>query len=79
MSYILTVRVVRLLSFPSSASAEISISFKLLQLCLEWNVIHRNGKGSEVTQFPQFCESRDVREILTLITMNGVECDTSRE
>jgi hypothetical protein len=33
-----------------------------------WNVVQRKGKGGEVTQFPQFCECRYVRETISAIT-----------
>jgi hypothetical protein len=64
---------VRLLSFPNSLSAEMSVSFSLLTLGMEWNIIQREGKGGQFTQFPQFSQCRDVIEFLIVKTRNGVE------
>jgi hypothetical protein len=54
MWYSLTVRVVSLSSFPNYASAEMSMSYLLLSLILQWNAIQLEGKGGEVTKFLQF-------------------------
>jgi hypothetical protein len=40
--------VVRLPSFPNSASAEIPLIYELLSLRMGWNVVQRKGKGGEV-------------------------------
>jgi hypothetical protein len=55
-----------------------SVSFSLLKLEMEWNMIQPEFKGGEVAQFSQFGECRDVREVLIAITRNGVEYDTAR-
>jgi hypothetical protein len=65
--------VVRLPRFPNFASAEMSVSLLLLSLDVEWNVIQPELKGGEVTQFPQFRERRDVRELLIVTTR--MECN----
>jgi hypothetical protein len=54
-----------------------SASFSLLLLGIERKVIQPEVKGGKLTQFPQFCECRDVSELLVVKTRNGVECDTS--
>jgi hypothetical protein len=43
---------VRLPSFPNSASAEMSVIFSSFLLGMEWNVIQFEVKYGEVTQFP---------------------------
>jgi hypothetical protein len=40
---------VRLPSFPNSDSAEMSVSFLLLSLEMEWNMIQQEGKGGDIT------------------------------
>jgi hypothetical protein len=40
-------------------------------------MIQKDGKGSEVDQFPQFGECRDVCELLIAIARNGGEYDTA--
>jgi hypothetical protein len=42
------------------------------------NVIQIELKFGEVTQFSQFSECRNVRELLIRITKNRVECDTAK-
>jgi hypothetical protein len=69
MSYSLRVRVVRLSSFPNSASAEMSVSYSLVSLMLEWIAIQLEGKGGKVAQFPQFHKCRDFRELLIPIML----------
>jgi hypothetical protein len=56
--------VVRLPSFPNSASAEMSVSLSLLLLRMESNGIQPKIKAGEVTQFPQYCKYRDIHELL---------------
>jgi hypothetical protein len=68
---------VRLPSVPNSESAEMSLSFSLLLLRIEFNVIQRKSKQGEVTKFSQFRECRDVLELLIVMTRIGVECDTA--
>jgi hypothetical protein len=69
---------VRLPSVPNSESAEMSLSFSLLLLRIEFNVIQRKSKQGEVIKFSQFRECRDVLELLIVMTRIGVECDTGR-
>jgi hypothetical protein len=69
---------VSLTSFPNSASAEMSTSEELSELGMERNMIQIEVKIGEFNQFPQFCECRDVRELIKLLTKNGVERDTDR-
>jgi hypothetical protein len=75
MLYSRRLMVVRLPSFPNSASVEMSVRFSLLSLGIEWHVIQIEPKGGEATQFTQLRESRDVREII-FKTTNGKEYDT---
>jgi hypothetical protein len=63
--------VLRLPSFPNSASTDISMSYILVELEMEWNKVQRKGKGGKLTQFSQFRERRDVN--LLLRTRNRME------
>jgi hypothetical protein len=64
------IRVVRLPSFPNNASAEMSVSFSLLNLGMERNEIQPEVYVGEVAQFTQFSECRDVREVYIFNTRN---------
>jgi hypothetical protein len=54
-----------------------SLSLSLLFLGIERKVIQPEVKGGKLTQFPQFCECRDVSELLVVITRNRKEGDTA--
>jgi hypothetical protein len=76
MIYSQSLRLVKLPSFPNSASAEMSTSLELSELGMKWNVLQIEIKRGEVTQFPQFRECGDVRELIKFITRNGEKRDT---
>jgi hypothetical protein len=69
---------VRFPSFPIYASAEMSLSSRLLLLDLWRNMIQVKDKGGEFNQLPQFRECRDVRKLRIVRARNGVGCDTDR-